>query len=127
MKVTYKISIILVLVVALTFASAINLHAEKAKKDEAVEEMRFLKGEVTSLYPRNEPNQIGITHVETDADYFFKLAEEVKVVHKKNLKEIQLGDTVELIFKHKSNKYSGDMIERIVTTIKFIKSAKKSG
>ena len=104
----------------LTFAQNDNSAA-------TVEQMKTLGGEIISLQPQSDPKVIGITYAGDNADYYFQIADDVKVVHKKNVKELQAGDVVEISFKEttKKDKQGRDMIDRQATTIKFVKGAKK--
>jgi hypothetical protein len=65
----------------------------------AVVGIKELIGELVSLTPRNEPQFIAIAVEKENTDYYFVLAEDVKVVHKKRLSEIAVGDTVKIKYQ----------------------------
>lgn len=65
----------------------------------AVVGTKELIGKVVSFTPKNEPQFIAIAVEEENTDYYFVLAEDVKVVHKKSLSEIAVGDTVKIQYQ----------------------------
>ncbi|KPL24027.1 MAG: hypothetical protein AMS23_06010 [Bacteroides sp. SM1_62] len=69
---------------------------EGEKVKEVVVETKELVGEVVSFTPRKEPQFIGIAVEEENADYIFIIDKETKVVHKKQLSEIAIGDMVKI-------------------------------
>ena len=86
-----------------------------------------LLGEIVYLGPKDAPTVIGVTFADDGADYYFTLGEDLKVVNKKNLDELQLGDTVELTYRQdvKKTKDGKEKIDRIAAQIRFVKPAKK--
>lgn len=132
MKRDYKKAALIIgltLTVTLILAGVAQLQAEEEIGGTVVEEMKTIEGELISLTPRNNPKYIGVSYDLEDADYYFMLSDDVQVLHKSSLNDLQKGDLVEVSFKQstKKDKLGNDMIDRMATKIKFIRAAKKEG
>jgi hypothetical protein len=97
--------VILVVIFGIGVVSLAQVSKEKIQRNigkslygDAVVETKVLSGEVVGFSPRNDPNYIGIALEGTDTDYYFILDDNVKLVRKNSLSDIQIGDTVEITF-----------------------------
>lgn len=99
--------------------------AEEAKeeKEEEVAEVKELTGELISFTPRGDPKFITIAVKKENTDYIFLIDENIKVVHKKNLNEIAIGDTVRVKYHViiETSEEGNERSKRVAKVIKFIK------
>jgi hypothetical protein len=77
--------------------------AQQGKEEEAVVEIKQVQGEVSSLSPKNNPKYIGITYKEdqergTAEEIVLFIDKDVKLVHKRKLDEIGIGDKVDVTY-----------------------------
>ena len=101
---------------------------EKKKKVEIIKvETKEVTGEVISLSPMKNPKFIGIGYQEGDKGYdtFFKVEKEVKIINKKSLEDIELGDMVSVIYKEITQKTEEgrEQTVKVAKAIRFIKPA----
>ncbi|PIW32847.1 MAG: hypothetical protein COW28_05130, partial [bacterium (Candidatus Ratteibacteria) CG15_BIG_FIL_POST_REV_8_21_14_020_41_12] len=68
---------------------------EKKEKGEEVV-TKAIVGEVACFTPRGDPKFIGIAVDKENTDYYFIIDENLKIVNKESLKEIEIGDKVEV-------------------------------
>lgn len=68
--------------------------AQEAKTEKVILEVKELVGEVLSFTPRGKPEFIGIAVNEENTDYIFILDKDLKLVHKRSLNQIAIGDMV---------------------------------
>ena len=87
----------------------------------------WLMGEVVSLSPRMEPVYIGIAVDEENTDYYFTIDEDVNLVHIRDIRLLNVGDTVEVTYQilEKEKKDGKKRREQRVKKIRFIRPAEK--
>ncbi|HDN86214.1 MAG TPA: hypothetical protein ENG49_03215 [Candidatus Omnitrophica bacterium] len=100
----------------------------KEKEVEIIKvETKEITGEVVSFSPMKNPKFIGVAYQVGDVGYdaFFKVDENVKIVHKRSLDEIKLGDMVSVTYNEITQKTEGgrEQTVRVAKTIRFIKPA----
>lgn len=97
--------------------------AEETKETIKIKEVI---GKVAYLSPKNNPKFITIAVDEENADYQFVIDERIQVTHKKNLGEINIGDTVRAVYQEielvKEGKKQG---RQVVKEIVFLKAGVK--
>lgn len=101
----------------------LNAKSRHIAYKEAEVNTKKLEGRVVGFSPRENPVYIGIAIDELGADYYFTIEEGVKVVRKGSLNDIQIGDTVEITYKHIKGKTSRgkEQEERRAAIVKFIR------
>jgi hypothetical protein len=95
-------------------------------EDEVKVEEKQISGEIANLSPRGAPVQIAVCGKEDNTDYYFKIAEDVKLENKRDLKQFSPGDTVGITYEEITviKKNGKQEISRIATQIQFISPAK---
>lgn len=85
---------------------------------------RQVTGELLAKTPQNDPQMITIGVDSENADYMFYIAEDMNIVHKKSLSEIQIGDTVRVrYYVVQETDEKGRTYEKsIVQTVTFVRS-----
>jgi len=100
---------------------------EKKEKGEEVV-TKAIVGEVACFTPRGDPKFIGIAVDKENTDYYFIIDENLKIVNKESLKEIEIGDKVEVEYRVErippKDKDTVEKTKRVTTSIRFIKSGK---
>ncbi len=100
----------------------------KEKEVEIIKvETKEITGEVVSFSPMKNPKFIGVAYQVGDVGYdaFFKVDENVKIVHKRSLDEIKLGDMVSVIYEEITQKTEEgrEQTVKVAKAIRFIKPA----
>jgi hypothetical protein len=101
----------------------------KDTAQEEVVEVKKMKGNVACFSPRKDPKFIAITVKDKDnknIDYLFCIDKDVKIERTKSLKEINVGDTIEIaydVIKITEIAQEGE-VEEIKTTVKIKRVAK---
>ena len=102
----------------------------EAKTKEEIVAVKELTGEVVSFYPRLEPKFITIGVDKENSDYMFIIAEDVKLVHKRDLSQINVGDTIRvryhLIKETFGRKEEKSRTKQVAKVIKFVKPRSKA-
>ncbi len=100
-----------------------------AAASSSVSQTKTMGGTVVFLRTQSKPKTIGITYAGDNADYYFMLSDDVKVVHKNSIDDIKPGDTVEITFLETKNKQKNgeEMTDRQAKIVKFIHAAKSDG
>ena len=101
--------------------------AQEAKTEKVILEVKELVGEVISFTPRGKPEFIGIAVDEENTDYIFLIDRDVKVVHKKSLSQIVIGDTVKIEYHviMETNEKGKQRTKRVAKVITFIRRTLK--
>lgn len=101
--------------------------AQENKKEKLTAKVKEMVGEVVYFTPRNNPTVICIGHEATNTDYSFLIDEDTKVAHKNSLSDINVGDTVKVVYYQimKMDKRRGEVEERIAKMISFVRAKKK--
>lgn len=98
------------------------------EKEEIIKvETKEITGEIISFSPMKNPKFIGVAYQAGDVGYdaFFKVDENVKIVHKRSLDEMKLGDMISVTYNEITQKTEGgrEQTVRVAKTIRFIKPA----
>jgi hypothetical protein len=113
------------------FTFIIAALAQETKEEEITVEVKQVKGEVSSFSPGNNPRYIGITYKEdkessTAYEMVLSIDEDVILKHKRQLSEIGLGDTVDVVYEQRfktTEQGEKRIISRIAKIIIFIRPA----
>lgn len=95
---------------------------EKGKIETVV--AKSISGTVVYLCPKNDPKVIGIADDKTETDYYFHADAMTSIVNKQSLKEINIGDTIEVNYNAitEVTKDGEEKTKHIPNVIRFIKS-----
>jgi len=85
---------------------------------------------LSSRSPINTPNYIGIILIDnrgndTNRDMFFSVDKNLKISHKKKFSDIQIGDTVKIVYDQitqVTEESEEKNIKRVAKTVKFVRS-----
>ena len=108
---------------------------------EEVVEVKKIKGKVACFSPRKNPKLVAITVKEEndekieDIDYLFYIDKDVEIERKKSLKEINIGDTIEITYDvikitevtregEEEEVKTVEKIKRLAKVIRFVKAKK---
>jgi len=115
------------LVLGLGVAGA--LMAEDGKIKEVVETKEII-GRLSSRSPINEPKYIGIIILDSKGkdsgqDMFFSADDELKVQHKKKFSDINIGDTIKVVYDEITQVTEDGgkrLIKRVAKIVKFVRA-----
>ena len=107
----------------------------QAQQDQEVEidiEIKHVQGEVSSITTPNNPRYIGITYKEdkessTAYEMVLYIDKDLRLVHKRQLSEIGIGDTVDVTY-HKITETTEEgrkSIKQVAKMIRFVRRADK--
>lgn len=109
------------------FFDSQQIYAQQNKEESA--EVKTLIGEVAGFMPRNDPQPkyVAIAYEPDNADYYFIIDESIKIINKKFLSEIQVGDLVEVTYhvEHKKSKKGEETTEHVAKKIRFVRPIKQ--
>ena len=122
---------VLAMLLILNFSFSGVIRAQEYELKETVEAKEVI-GKLSSRSPINTPNYIGITLIDsrgndTNRDMFFSADEDLKVFHKKEFSNIQIGDIVRVIYDEISQITEDGkkkLIKRAAKAIKFVRPGK---
>lgn len=122
---------VLAMLLILSFSFSGIIRAQEYEAKERVE-TKEATGRLSSRSPISTPNYIGITLVDgrgndTNHDMFFFADKDLRVSNKRKFSDIQLGDTVRVIYNEifqitKDGKKK--LVKRVAKIIKFVRSGK---
>jgi len=100
---------------------------EAAEEGDVVVVVKELIGEVISLTSRGDSQLICIAVDEENTDYIFLIDEEIKVVRKRSLNAINIGDTVRVKYHviTRTTKEGRQRSKQVAKLITFMAPAKK--
>lgn len=127
----HLLQLVLIISLILSFSLAKVIRAEEYEAKERVETKEAI-GRLSSRSPISTPNYIGITLIDsrgndTNRDMFFSADEDLKVFHKKKFSDIQIGDTVRVIYDEIfqiTENGKKKLVKRVAKVIKFVRSGK---
>jgi len=100
---------------------------EKAEAEIKKVETKEVIGEIISFSPMRNPKLIGVAYEKGDVGYdaFFEVDKDVKIVHKKSLDEIKLGDRVAVTYNEitQITEEGREQTKRVAKKIRFVKPA----
>ena len=107
----------------------LNAKSKNIVYQDAQVEVKKVTGVVVGFSPRFDPKYIGIALSGDNTDYYFTISQDLKVLHKNSLSEIEIGDTVELTFDRIQGVTSKgrQQTEKRVNTVKFIRPKSSGG
>ncbi len=122
---------VLAILLILSFSFSGVISAEEYEAKEKVETKEVI-GRLSSRSPIDTPNYIGIILIDsrgndTNRDMFFSADEDLKVSHKKKFSDIQIGDTVRVIYDEISQITEDGkkkLVKRVAKIIKFVRSGR---
>ncbi len=122
---------VLILSLFLGFILPQPVKAQDTENREVAERKEAL-GKLSSRSPISAPTYIGITLIDangnvTSKDMFFSADKDLKISHKKEFSDIQIGDTVRVVYDEISeitDDNEKNLKKRVAKIIKFVKSGK---
>jgi lysyl-tRNA synthetase class II len=117
----------LVVVLVLGLIGGGQAQEAKEKGKEEVVEVKEISGKVVAFTPRAKPKFIAIEVEKENTDYYFIVDKEVKVVHKKNLSEIAIGDTVRVKYYViiETTEEGKERSKRVAKVVRFVKPSRE--
>ena len=121
-----KVGLAIILVMGLVGARIVYAK-EKAKVEIKKVETKEVIGEIISFSPIKNPKFIGVAYEKGDVGYdaFFEIDKNVKIVHKRSLDEIKLGDWVAVTYNEitQITEEGREQTKRVAKKIRFVKPA----
>jgi uncharacterized protein YuzE len=123
----FFLSCVILFALLLFFQESYSKEKSKLNPNPTIEiQTKEVIGEIISLTPLKNPKLIGIAYEKEGVgeDIFFEIDKNVKVVHKKNLDEIKLGDLVAITYEERIqvNKEGKEEVKKIAKIIRFVKT-----
>ena len=122
---------VLAMLLILNFSFSGVIRAQEYEAKEKVETKEAI-GRLSSRSPISTPNYIGINLIgskgnDTNRDMFFSADEDLKISHKKKFSDIQIGDTIRVIYDEIfqiTEDGKKKLIKRVAKVIKFVRPGK---
>ena len=122
---------VLAILLILSFSFSGVIRAQESEVKEEVKTKEVI-GRLSSRSPINTPNYIGIILIDsrgndTNRDMFFSVDKNLKISHKKKFSDIQIGDTIRVIYDEISQITEDGkkkLVKRVAKIIKFVRSGK---
>jgi len=121
-----RVGLVVALVLGLAGAGVVYAK-EKAEPEIKKIETKEVIGEIISFSPMKNPRFIGVAYEKGNVGYdaFFEIDKNVKIVHKRSLDEIKLGDRIAVTYNEitQITEEGREQTKRVAKKIRFVKPA----